>query len=177
MSTAKSTQSFLRSTHRLALKAQREGTNIKKAEVTKALETLTKDGRVSKADVKAARGLLDEAPLTAGAKDALKNFVQQGARKVDHSNSPLNLRLRGGESSGSTVRGGESSGRTVRGGGEGSSGSVHSRRGGGEATRAPTHVRGGGEAAPSVSRRGGGESRGGGASFGGGSYSSRGGGE
>jgi len=153
------TQAFLKTTHKLSVQAQRDGANITKAAVTQALGTLTADGKVSKADVKAAKTFLENAPLTAGAKDALKNFVGDGPRTTNGANSPLNLRLRGGGESTVARGGGESTVRrgggesTVRRGGDVNvrrGGDVTVRRGGGESTV----LRGGGEA---TGRRGGGE--------------------
>jgi hypothetical protein len=147
--TSKSVQSFTRSTNRLASEATREGVNVSKAQVTKALSTLTADGKVSRADVAAAKAFLEKAPLTAGAKSALKEFIGSGGA------------VRGGGEGGGSVRGGGESGGGrggVRGGGEAGGGGRVVVRGGGESGRGGRVViRGGGESGGGGYVRGGGE--------------------
>jgi len=52
------------------------GAKISKAEVSKALEVLQKDGKVTATDRKAAKDLLESAQLTKGAQDVLEAFVE-----------------------------------------------------------------------------------------------------
>jgi hypothetical protein len=166
---SKGVQNFNKLTKSLLKEATNEGKNITKAQVTEALGKLTADGKVSKADKEAAAALLENAPLTAGAKEALANFVAQGNSNAGGTrpNNALNIRLSGG---------GESVGR--RGGGE-SGGARGGSESGGVSRPTIRPNRGGGEVSPSRPSRGGGEvSGGGGGSWGGGGGGwSRGGGE
>jgi len=170
---SKGVQNFNKLTRSMLKDASNEGKNITKAQVTEALGKLTADGKVSKADRDAAQALLEKAPLTAGAKEALANFVEHGNASGGSTrpNNPLNARLRhsGGSESGGRARGGSESGGSRRGGG-GEGPNIHPPAPGVRPNR------GGGEYTPSRPSYGGGESRGGGWGGGGGGWS-RGGGE
>lgn len=170
---SKGVQNFQKMGRSLLKEAAKDGKNITKAQVTKALGELTADGKVGKADKAAAEALLEQAPLTAGAKEALENFIASGSTPHSPANNALNARLRYG---GSEARGGGESGRS-RGGSE-SGGTTRRRRGGSESSSVSTRPsRGGGEVSHSRPSRGGSESGGGGYSGGWGGGSSWGGGE
>ena len=74
-----SVNTFNRAAGKLIRTAQDEGKNITKAQVFTALATLKADGKISKADKEAAKALLERAPLTAGAKEELKEFIHTRA--------------------------------------------------------------------------------------------------
>lgn len=150
---SKNVQSFQRLTQNLSKSAEREGKNVTKKQVTEAVKTLSGDGRISKADAKAAEGFLDSAPLTRGAKETLKEFVDSQGPVPTGGTSPWATRLGSSESSGRS-RGGST------GGGEYSSPSVS---GGGSRPSV-----GGSESGRGYGSFGGGSSWGGGGSYGGG---------
>ncbi len=150
---SKSLQAFQRTIGDLNREAQKTGKNVNKRQIESALKLMTKDGRVSVADHKAAAAVLDDTPLSRGAKEMVKDFVDAGTGKVDGQGdptervSPWATRLGGGESSPSTSR------PSRAGGGESSS--APSRSGGGEASPAPSRPS---RTTSGLSRRGGGES-------------------
>ncbi|MBI4818594.1 MAG: hypothetical protein HY791_20165 [Deltaproteobacteria bacterium] len=101
---SKGVQQFNQFSKQLLADAAHDGKNIGKAKLTEALSKLTADGKISKADRKSAQAMLESAPLTAAAREALENFVDKGVAPSGRTNpsNVLNSRLShstgGGES-------------------------------------------------------------------------------